>query len=151
MKIDFYTSVGFALELLAASNYHRRLRMGEFFCDAVLPPLSHYQAHFVLDGQGRPTAFVTWAWVSRDVEQDLHRSGRFLMPDEWQSGPHLFFNDWITPYGNAKQVVRYMTQQMFPDEEATSIRRNPDGGVRRINRWTGANVRLRQKYTNNDR
>lgn len=34
-----------------------------------------------------------------------------------------------------------MTHAVFPDEIATSLRRRPDGSVRRINRWTGANLR----------
>jgi cytolysin-activating lysine-acyltransferase len=30
---------------------------------------------------------------------------------------------------------------VFPDTVATSLRRNHDGSVRRINRWTGVNIR----------
>lgn len=141
MKLDFYTSMGFAAELLHASEYHKKLSLGEFFCDAVLPPLSQYQAHFVIDSKGRPTAFVTWAWVSPEVEKELHVTGRYLLRNEWNCGPCLFFNDWITPYGNIRDVVRHMTENVFPNESATSIRRYPDGRVRRICRWTGANLR----------
>ena len=34
-----------------------------------------------------------------------------------------------------------MWDNIFPNEIATSLRRNPDGTVRRINRWTGVNLR----------
>jgi len=84
---------------------------------------------------------VTWAWLTETVEADVHSTGRALFHEEWKSGDRLFFNDWITPYNNIRDVLHDMTHNIFPDEIATSIRRNPDGSVRRINRWTGKNIR----------
>ncbi len=57
--------------------------------------------------------------------------------DEWNCGDVLFFNHWITPYGNICEVLHEMTHNVFPDEVAASIRRNPDGSVRRMNRGAG--------------
>jgi len=33
----------------------------------------------------------------------------------------------------------HKTQAVFPDEIASSLRRTPDGSVRRVNKWTGRN------------
>ncbi|HHL20053.1 MAG TPA: toxin-activating lysine-acyltransferase [Aliiroseovarius sp.] len=88
-----------------------------------------------------PTAMATWAWLSEETERDVHATGRALNEDEWNCGKRLFFNDWITPYGNIREVLHDMTHNTFPNEVATSLRRNPDGSVRRINRWTGVNLR----------
>ena len=85
-----------------------------------------------------PTAMVTWAWLNGDVERDVHETGRALSHEEWNCGKRLFFNDWITPYNNIREVLHDMTHNIFPDEAATSLRRNSDGTVRRVNRWTGS-------------
>lgn len=139
--IDLYASVGYALELLARSDYHRRLPVGRYLAVEVMPALRSGQARFYLTPDGIPTAMVTWAWLSEAVEREVHATGRALTAHEWRCGERLFFNDWVTPYENIREVLHDMTHVVFPDEIATSLRRRPDGSVRRINRWTGANLR----------
>lgn len=140
-QLDYFTVNGFALELLAKSTYHRQFPIGDYFRVEVLPAIWNHQVQFYLDDQGNPVAMVTWAWLNEAVEQDIHATGRALTHDDWQCGNRLFFNDWITPYNNIREVLHDMTHNIFPDEVATSLRRNPDGSVRRINRWTGINLR----------
>ncbi len=141
VKIDYFASVGYALELLAQSKYHRQFKLGDYFRVEVLPALWCGQTRFYLTNESLPTAMVTWAWLSEDVERDAHATGRALTKDEWNCGDRLFFNDWITPYDNIREVLHDMTHNIFPDEVATSLRRNADGSVRRVNRWTGVNLR----------
>jgi cytolysin-activating lysine-acyltransferase len=57
--------------------------------------------------------------------------------EEWSEGSHLFFNDWITKPTVFRTAMAHMTQTVFPNEIASSLRRNPDGSVRRINKWVG--------------
>ena len=144
-NLDEYTKVGFALELLAQSNYHQQYPMGDYFRTEILPPIWANQMRFYLTTEGVPTAMVTWAWLSQEVEQEIHQTGRALGEDEWQSGERLFFNDWVTPYGNTREAIRDMTHNVFPNEEASSLRRNHDGSVRKINRWTGISLRQQQE------
>ncbi|MEO9897625.1 MAG: toxin-activating lysine-acyltransferase [Paracoccaceae bacterium] len=141
VDIDYYAGHGYALELLAQSEYHRRHSLGGYFRTEVLPALWSEQVRYYLTDKGVPTAMVTWAWLSADVEADIHATGRALAQNEWRCGDRLFFNDWITPYNNIRGVLHDMTHVVFPDEIATSLRRNTDGSVRRINRWTGVNLR----------
>lgn len=141
MKIDFYSGLGFALELLANSDYHRRFPCRDYFQVEILPPLWRGQVRFHLSESGEPTAMVTWAWLSEDSEREVHATGRALRQDEWSGGERLFFNDWIAPYGNVLDVLRDIDRNVFPNEVGTSMRRNPDGSVRRINRWKGRNRR----------
>lgn len=146
--IDYYAGVGYALELLAQSEYHRTHILGDYFRMEILPALWYRQSRFYLTDDCVPTAMVTWAWLSKKVESEIHSTGRPLFQDEWKCGNRLFINDWITPYENVREVLRDMTHNVFPDEVATSLRRNPDGSVRRINRWTGVNLRkLREEVS----
>ena len=141
VNIDYYASTGYALELLSKSPYHRQHPFGRYFRTEILPALWHSQVKFYVSKDLVPTAMVTWAWLNEDVEREILATGRALSAEEWASGERLFFNDWITPYGNIRGVAHDMTHNVFPDEVATSLRRNPDGSVRRINRWTGINRR----------
>lgn len=145
MTPDYYTRVGFALELLAQSEYHKQHPTGAYLRTEVLPALWHNQARFYLTEDGQPTAMVTWAWLSADVEKDIHTTGRALTDDEWNCGDRLFFNDWISPYGNIRHAMRDMTGNVFPNEIATSLSRNQDGTVRKVCRWTGDNIRKQAK------
>ncbi|MEC4766474.1 toxin-activating lysine-acyltransferase [Halomonas sp. CUBES01] len=145
VSIDYYTSVGYALELLAQSEYHRQFELGDYFCTEILPPLGCNQARFYVTSEGLPTGMVTWAWLSEEVERDVHATGRALEQGEWSSGDRLFFNDWITPYGNTREIVYDMTHNLFPNYIATSLRRRHDGSVRSIKRWTGVNLRRKQE------
>lgn len=138
---DYYASTGFALELLAQSPYHKQHKLGNYFRTEVLPAFWGNQARFYLTEASIPTALVTWAWLNEEVEKEVHATGRALSRNEWKCGDRLFFNDWITPYNNIREVLHDMTHNIFPDQVATSLRRNPDGSVRRINRWTGVNLR----------
>lgn len=141
VKIDHYAGVGYALELLATSEYHRQFPLGAYFRTEILPALWRGQVRFYLTDDSFPTALVSWAWISDAVEREIHRTGRPLADGEWDCGDRLFFNDWITPFDNVREVLRDMTHNVFPNQAATSLRRNPDGSVRRINRWTGVDLR----------
>ncbi len=143
--IDTYASVGYALALLAQSEYHKAFEMADYFEIEILPPLWNGQARFYLTEAGVPTAMATWAWLSESVMQDIIETGRALEEDEWNCGEQLFFNDWVTPYNNIRDVVRDMTQNIFPNEEAVSLRRHPDGTVRSVKRWTGKNLRAKME------
>ena len=140
-RVDFYAAAGYALNLLAWSKYHQHYEMVEYFCVEIMPAIERGQVRFYLTSEGIPQAMVTWAWLSNAVEHDVHAIGRALEPEEWDCGDRLFFNDWVTVDGNTRAIVRDMTHYVFPNELATSLRRRPDGTVRRINRWVGVNRR----------
>jgi cytolysin-activating lysine-acyltransferase len=145
LDLDKYTQTGFALALLAQSDYHRQHPLGDYFYTKGLPPLWANQVRFYLTEAGVPTAMGTWAWLSKAVEQDMHQTGRALTEDEWRSGDRLFFNDWIASYGNIRAAMRDVATHIFADKTTASIRRNKDGSIRKINRWTGMALRQQQQ------
>jgi cytolysin-activating lysine-acyltransferase len=140
-NFDYYTCSGFALELLAKSKYHKQFGLADYFKMEILPPIWAEQVKFYISPNGSPTAMITWARLDEEVEKDVIKTGRVLQQYEWNCGTNLFFNDWITPYNNIREIMHDMTHKVFPNEVATSLRRNTDSSVRRVNRWTGANVR----------
>lgn len=145
VEIDRYASIGFALELLSKSAFHSKFEMGGYFRTEIFPPLFANQARFYLTNEGVPTAMATWAWLSKDVETEIHTTGRALMQHEWNCGDRLFFNDWITPYGNIRDVVKDMRTVVFPEHHATSVRRDETGAVKKVCYWQSVMVNAAKK------
>lgn len=141
MNIDYHTSVGFAVEMLAKSPYHRGFKIGDYLTIEVLPALWANQVRFYLTDEGIPTAMLTWALLSDEVEVELLETGRALNHDEWQSGKRVFINDLIAPYDNSKAIILDLVNNVFADHHVTSVRRDSEGKIRKINRWVGANLR----------
>lgn len=145
VKLNYYEMVGFSIELLSKSVYHRRFNMNNYLQIEILPPIRKGQVKFYLDEKGMPIAMVTWAWLSDKTEKEVLSTGRALNENEWCCGEKLFCNDWVTPFNNLRKVVHDISTNVFPDQVGTSVRRNPDGSVRKINRWLGKNIRLAGK------
>ena len=139
--LDPYCSVGYALELLAHSPYHSQLEVGPYFDIEIMPPLERNQVRFYISEEGVPNGMVTWAWLSKEVELEVHQTGRALSADEWLCGDRLFFNDWIAPFGGSRKIAHDLVNNIFPNHTASSLRRNKDGSVRKVNRWLGAKAK----------
>ena len=140
VTLGYYPSVGFALELLSKSKYHAQFLARDYLRNEVLPPLSMSNVKFYLCKDYSPSAMVTWAYVSEAVEAELHATGRTLYFDEWNCGDRVFINDLIAPYQNSRSVIHDIKNNLFPNSRATSIRRNDDASVKKINKWIGVNV-----------
>jgi len=138
--IDYYNKFGIALHLLAKSEYHKHHHAYEYLMTEIWPPILFNQNKIYFENN-TPIGLVTWAWINEDVKCEIHQSGRALTGDEWQSGDSLFFNDFIAPFGHAKVVAKDLKYGLFKDQVATSIHRNVDGGIGRIQTWIGTDVK----------
>jgi cytolysin-activating lysine-acyltransferase len=80
---------------------------------------------------------VIWAMISGQVESELHETGRQLSPEEWDCGDLLFINDFVAKGIRSQEIIRDMMTNVVPNAlYASSIRRRPDGSIRKVNRWT---------------
>jgi cytolysin-activating lysine-acyltransferase len=135
--------LGMFIDLLARSQYHRAFPLAWYLKTEILPPLDRGQARLYCDPQGVAHGAVTWAWMSSACLAKVEQNGRSLRLAEWTNGTRLFFNDWLS-FGSAfRPMMTDLTSRVFPDQVATSLRRNPDATVRRVNRWTGLTLRGR--------
>jgi hemolysin-activating ACP:hemolysin acyltransferase len=137
LTFDALTALGMAIQQLAISPYHQQFKLSYYIPVEILPSLRSKQVQCYLNADGNPLGLVTWAWLTEKVKQDIHVSGRALEIVEWSEGSHLFFNDWITVPTAFRTAMAHMTQTIFPNEIASSLRRNSDGSVRRVNKWVG--------------
>jgi cytolysin-activating lysine-acyltransferase len=150
LNFDALTALGITIQQLATSPYHQQFKLSYYLPVEILPPLKAKQVRCFLNAKGEARGFVTWAWLNDVVKKELHTSGRALTISEWSSGAHLFFNDWITDPEIFRAAMTQMTHEVFPNETASSLRRNPDGSVRRVNKWTGRNLQKSQIETRSE-
>ncbi|MFC5586090.1 toxin-activating lysine-acyltransferase [Nitratireductor kimnyeongensis] len=135
MPIDLYSGVGYALELLARSENHRNFSLKRYLEVEILPPLRLGQARFYLTPDGIPTGFASWAFLDEDTERTVLETGRALGVHEWRCGDRLFFNDFLAPYGTAREIIFDLRKNIFPGRRATSVRRHASGALRSVKHW----------------
>jgi len=137
MTTNFYSSVGQAIALLAASPYHQQFALESYLRIEIIPAIEQDLTLIYQTENGTPYALVTYAWVSAAVLYELKTTGRALRKDEWRSGETLFINDFIVPYGDIKKVMKNLCGEVFADHIAFSLRRDMDGNVRKVQRLHG--------------
>jgi len=79
----------------------------------VVPPLRLRQAKLYRNDNGSPLAFVSWAFVSDEVDARLREGATKLRPDEWQSGPHLWVIELIAPVQDVEKVMETLRKTVF--------------------------------------
>ena len=129
---------GEVLHLFRASERHRDATIDEFSA-AVLPAVHFNQFRIYHDGVGRPIGWISWACFT-DEEARGYMAGDFdFQIDTWIGGPHIWFIDFIAPFGHALKIAEDLKRNVFAEQVAFA----PDleGGGKRIRKFFGARVR----------
>jgi len=87
----------------------------------VLPALSAKQ-YRVFHREGRPTAYVSWAWMSKEVEEAYIKRTSSLDPKAWNSGDRGWIIDYIAPFGDARGVARFLKNELFVNDVGRALR-----------------------------
>lgn len=131
-------ALGAAVGLAVHSPYHRKWKVASverLIVSAI--ELNQFVLYTDID---RPVGFVSYAFLSPDVERKiLGRTGSMERAD-WNSGPQPWVIDVLAPFGHGPSIVTDLRKTQFPDSIVMSIRRTTDGAIRRVNMWRGANV-----------
>jgi len=77
----------------------------------LLPPLLADQCRLYSKAD-MPWAFVTWAFVSDEVDKRLRTTSPVIAPHEWKSGENPWLIDVIAPFGEAEEVAKEAAAQM---------------------------------------
>lgn len=132
-RLGFFEALAMMTSVAAASDY--RIWTLEEIELYLVPALKVGQCKIYLDDKSHPTAFFTWAMVDDACHAHLLQSGRNPPPDRWASGHNLWIMDVVAPFGSALHVVRDIQRNHYPHHPAYTIRRNPDGTIKRIDCW----------------
>lgn len=124
--------------LMTNSERHRYLFVNDLE-RLVLPALRLGQFKLYRH-EGVPTGYVSWAFLSEEVEERFIDQPDTLRPSDWKSGDQIWFMEFLVPFGGIKDVTKDLKENVFPDRTVYSLRPNLDGpGFRRVT-WHGIEV-----------
>ncbi len=117
-----------ALSLLLASPPHRHLFLADLEW-RLLPAIAAGQFRLITK-EGRPLAFVTWAFLSDEIRDRLKTAmsqpggassgaGR-LKPEEWRSGKHHVIVDFVSPFITDEEEKKRMLASVFGEQNKGS-------------------------------
>jgi len=109
---DLLVTIGEIFFLLSHSELHMRQPL--FLIQRrFVHPLSIGQARMFYGTGNVPIGYVSWAWLSDDVDRAMMDDPDALRPGDWQSGDHLWFIEFIAPFGRVREMVRFLDDEVF--------------------------------------
>lgn len=103
--------LGAIMHLMMHSPLHRAYRLQDIE-ERFIPSLLHNQFRYY-EINGTPIGFVNWAWLTDDLEAEYTTGQYELALDEWVGGSHLWFPEFIAPFGHARAIVRDLRSNIF--------------------------------------
>lgn len=77
----------------------------------------------LLERDGMPVAYCSWAWMDAPTELRYVRQLAGLAWPDWRSGDRLWIVDWVAPFGAGDSfALRRRMQERFPDHVARAVR-----------------------------
>jgi hemolysin-activating ACP:hemolysin acyltransferase len=78
--------------------------------------IAHKQLRVLYNEEHDPVAYVAWAFLPKDVEHEILRSGRIaLQLEDWARGSQLWILDLACAPGHLGEVLRYLRDMLFAD------------------------------------
>lgn len=133
--------LGEVVWLMAHSELHRGWPIASIF-QWVVPALMHKQCR-LYRREGRPVAYVAWAYLSQEVEEAYVLNPKSLQPKDWKSGDRGWLIDWIAPFGDSATVMKDLREGIFSNEVGRALRVKPGSDEMQIIYVHGANAGAR--------
>ena len=140
------TILGEVVWLLSYSQLHRDWPIGSIQ-QWIVPALLHNQFR-IYRRAGKPKGFVSWAWMSKSVEEAYVLDTSSLRPVDWKSGERFWIIDFVAPFGDAKDIARDLKHKVFPDGVGRYLRIKPGSDTMHIRYIHGANAVTKSKDPN---
>jgi cytolysin-activating lysine-acyltransferase len=114
----------------------------------VMPALKTNQ--FLLACVGNePIAYVSWAYFDDAAEARYLANTNSISETDWTCGSHIWFIDWIAPFGRTHQVASFLEHLYFPKGIARALRvRKDNGGQARVLEFAGIKVSKEMAHAN---
>ncbi|MFK3776576.1 toxin-activating lysine-acyltransferase [Agrobacterium sp. NPDC089420] len=135
--------LGELVYLMLSSDLHRKYFINDIG-SVFFPPIDLNQFRIYYKNGG-PVGFVTWASLSKEIEERYLSTDYILRPQDWNSGDRILFMDFMAPFGDGKNIVRDLRKNIFPDIAARSVRVRGDAKLR-VRHLHGVNY-MRARHT----
>ena len=86
----------------------------------ILPPVILEQCQLLTKGD-IPFAFITWAFVSDEVDTRLRAGIAKIAPHEWKSGEHAWLIDIVSPFEAAEPYVKACCDKFMTGKKVSRL------------------------------
>lgn len=143
---DRMTTVGKISWLWSNSDLHQSWPY-DLFTRFVLPPVMEQQI-CIVESQGYPVAYCSWALLDKQTEQNYILNPNSLNPDQWNCGDRLWFCDWISPFSpKFTWALRSAMNDRFPEKVGRSMRVKKTQTQARIAVYAGQDLNKEQSHS----
>jgi cytolysin-activating lysine-acyltransferase len=137
-KQERYNLIGQITTLMLASEVHKKYLIDDIGA-MFLPAIHLNQFRIYRNKDGDPIGVVTWAFLSDKNQGDYQKGLRSLKLEDWKSGDNGWIIDFIAPFGHAKQIIKDLRNNIFPDKQGKALRITKNGKIKGIWKLHGAN------------
>lgn len=130
--------LGEIIWLLSHSSLHKDWPIGSIQ-QWVFPALQYGQFRVYHQDQ-KPVGFVTWALLSKEVEEAYVLNTASLLPPLWQSGDRGWLIDYVAPFGHAKDIAHDLKYRVFANNMGRYLRHKEGSDTLNIRYLHGAKV-----------
>ena len=135
--------IGEVMQIWLAVKTHRNSSLLEFERSVFLP--IHHNQFRIYKKNDKPIGFVSWAYLTAELG-DQYIKGKFdFKPEYWNIGKQLWFIDFITPFGDAKEIAFDLRNNIFPNEIAHAPLFDKKGNMYKKIKLHGVNKRAGNK------
>jgi cytolysin-activating lysine-acyltransferase len=134
-----YNLIGQIVSLMLSSKIHRKYLIDDIGA-MFLPAIHLNQFRIYRNKKGDPVGIITWAFLSKDLEEKYQKGNKALTKlEDWKSGDNGWVIDFIAPYGHAKQIIKDLRNNIFPEKQGKALRISKDGKIKGIWKLHGKN------------
>ena len=113
--------------MLYLQSAHRRFHFISDLEWLLIPPLVSGQCKLYMKKE-YPISFISWAFISEEVEKRLLNNGGKLRPEDWKSGERLWIIDIVAPFGGVENMLNDIRKNEFPGQKIRIIAPDPESG-----------------------
>lgn len=100
----------------------------------VAPPILLRQFR-IFRRNGAPVGFVTWGFLSTEVEERMAAGQVKLSPTEWNAGDQPWLVDEVAPFGGGEVMVKEIKEKVFVGRKLKVLQPAPDGSRLAVAEW----------------
>lgn len=102
----------------------------------IRPAILLKQIMFFREPGGVSSGYLTWGLLAEDAEERLLNDPEVVLhPSEWNEGDKLWILDLMSTSGGLRAKLRQALDTLSEYDTAYSLRRRPDGTVRKVTVW----------------
>lgn len=140
-KQERYNLIGQIATLMLASEVHKKYLIDDIGA-MFLPAIHLNQFRIYRNKKGDPIGIITWAYLSDELQEKYQKGEKALTKlEDWKSGNNGWIIDFIAPFGHAKQIIKDLRNNIFPDKQGKALRITKDGKIKGIWKLHGKSVK----------